>query len=314
MKASIPCNRIYILPFNAIMQRLNEIFYHTFVSRLNTGIVGNCAFALQEVSRPDVRQTKSALLGTVLRLGDVEARPEEAIEISVKTSKCTALARPKSWKRFALRTRKNRGVIVDEEADANGKIAFLQLQMRSEYYVDPNAKDEDDSMEVDEEPTPIERLQKLEKEELVRGFKYGTTYVPCPDGAFPRLHTRKGIDICGFFMAKGFRRELAMSEVQYIWADPSSLREQVALSSIVQAMYVKGAMAICRWVSRDGADPKMGVLSPCVFDNVDCFLWVQVRAETFCSGCSTEQELDAICGRRAQIQFCLPRHTYFEER
>lgn len=35
-------------------------------------------------------------------------------------------------------------------------------------------------------------------------------------------------------------------------------------------------MAIARWVSRDGADPKMGVLSPSMFENVDCLLWVQV--------------------------------------
>jgi ATP-dependent DNA helicase 2 subunit 2 len=37
-------------------------------------------------------------------------------------------------------------------------------------------------------------------------------------------------------------------------------------------------MAIARWVSRDGADPKMSVLSPSLFENVDCLLWVQVMA------------------------------------
>jgi len=72
-----------------------------------------------------------------------------------------------------------------------------------------------------------------------------------------------------------------MSEVQYIWADPSSPSQQVALSSIAQAMEEKQVMAIARWVSKDGADPKMGVLSPSIFDNVDCLLWVQVRADVF---------------------------------
>lgn len=67
-----------------------------------------------------------------------------------------------------------------------------------------------------------------------------------------------------------------MGEVQYIWADPSSPQQQVALSSIVQAMYEKGSVAIARWVSKDGMDPKMGVLYPEVFDKVECFLWVQV--------------------------------------
>ena len=64
-----------------------------------------------------------------------------------------------------------------------------------------------------------------------------------------------------------------MSEVQYVWADPAS----VALSSIVQALHEKGTMAVARWVTKDGMDPKMGVLAPCMFDKVDCLLWVQVR-------------------------------------
>ena len=67
-----------------------------------------------------------------------------------------------------------------------------------------------------------------------------------------------------------------MGEVQYIWADPSSPQQQVALSSIVQAMYEKGSVAIARWVSKDSVDVKMGVLFPEVFEKVECFLWTQV--------------------------------------
>jgi hypothetical protein len=73
-----------------------------------------------------------------------------------------------------------------------------------------------------------------------------------------------------------------MGEIQYIWADPSSSGQQIALSSIVQAMKghedgtEKELYAIARWVTRDGADPKMGVLAPCVFEKVDCLLWAQV--------------------------------------
>lgn len=67
-----------------------------------------------------------------------------------------------------------------------------------------------------------------------------------------------------------------MGEVYYIWGDPASAQQQVALSSIAQAMSTKKVMAIARWVARDGADTKMGVLSPSIFDSVDCLLWVQV--------------------------------------
>lgn len=73
-----------------------------------------------------------------------------------------------------------------------------------------------------------------------------------------------------------FCRDHPLGEVSYIWADPASPNQQVALSSIAQAMEEKKVMAIARWVGRDGADPKMGVLSPSIFENVDCLLWVQV--------------------------------------
>ena len=119
-------------------------------------------------------------------------------------------------------------------------------------------------------------MTKIEKEELVRGYKYGASFAPAPEGGFPRLKTRKGIDVCGFFPQKHFRRELAMGEVYYVWADPASPMQQVALSSIAQAMFRKGAMAIARWVSKDDMDPKMGVLYPCVFQDVDALMWVQV--------------------------------------
>ncbi|KAG2160210.1 SPOC domain-like protein [Suillus bovinus] len=268
----------------------NEAFYHKLTSALNNGLVGTCVFALQEITRPDMKETKSALMGTVLRLGDVDVRPEEAIEILVKASKCTALARPKSWKKFGRREKNDDQMQIDKDED---KTVFAQLKMRSEYYIDHSTQggEEQDKMDTssDDEEDKDKNLEKVEKEQLIRGFKYGSTYAPCPDGQFPRLNTRKGIDICGFFHAKNFRRELAMGEVQYIWADPGAPQQQVALSSIVQAMYEKGVLAIARWVSKDGMDPKMGVLEARVDPNIDYLLWVQmpfaddVRKYTFAS-------------------------------
>jgi ATP-dependent DNA helicase 2 subunit 2 len=163
-------------------------------------------------------------MGTVLRLGDVDTKSDEALEIVIKTSKCTALSRPKGWKKFAIRER-----LDDDDEEMTGtqneedgaKETYAQLRMRTEYLVDRSGgnedKDGDVKMEDDDEllldegdenekekkeKEKAEQLEKVEKEQLVRGFKYGTTYAPCPDGQFPRLPTKKGIDICGFFPAK----------------------------------------------------------------------------------------------------------------
>lgn len=67
-----------------------------------------------------------------------------------------------------------------------------------------------------------------------------------------------------------------MGEVQYIWADPGSGLQQVAFSSLVRAMLDLNVVAIARWVSKDGMDPKVGLLIPREFERVDCFLWLQV--------------------------------------
>ena len=273
---------------------------------MKRGIVGNCDFAIQEVSRPDIKETRSALLGTVLRLGDVDTRPEEAIEILCKTSKATAVQRPKSWKKFARRSKpKEEGeeegepedlVIIDENGEE--RAVYAQLRMRTEFAIEQpgpaperkkgelsssSSEDEDADMSMADASAEVQgkevdtHLEVLNKEELIRGFKYGSSYAPCPDGQFPKLATRKGIDVCGFFPSKGFRREYAMSEVTYVWADPGQALQQVALSALAQAMYEKGAMAIARWVSRDGAEPKIGVLHPVIFDRVDCLMFVRVR-------------------------------------
>jgi len=188
---------------------------------MKNGVIGTCALALRETAMPDIKQVRSALMTNVLRLGDVDTRGDEAIELFVKTSKCTSLARAKGWKKFGLReTNQDDDMDMgdDGELAATAKAAYAQLMMRTEYYVDRNAGEEKDGKKEDdddqlllekdggdddepEEPN-VENLEKVEKEELVRGFKYGTTYVPCPDGQFPKLPTRKGIEICGFFPAK----------------------------------------------------------------------------------------------------------------
>ena len=215
-----------------------------------------------------------------------------------KTSKATAIMRPKSWKKFAIRDKtKKKGEDEDanmepeptqsEEENDSGLVDYVPLVMRTQYVLDKSKKEEakddtpaneqadSETEDEDEPPAKKDPSTIIEKEELIRGYKYGSSFVPTPE-PFARLPTRKGIDICGFFRKKQFRRDWPMGEVQYIWADPDSPLQQVALSSIVQAMYTPGIMAIARWVSRDGMDPKMGVLEPTVFDEVDCFLWVPV--------------------------------------
>lgn len=215
-----------------------------FASKLINGIVGTCEFALHDISRPDIKTTRSALMGTTLRIGDVDNKQTESVEIQVKLSKCTAIARPKSWKRIMLR-RKDKDKCKDKDMEegsdeteddaeeptgvAEGD-TYVELKKRSEYYRDSDKSDEDDDEEDQarvkeekmndddarvkgDEQLAVEDDRRVEREELIKGFKYGSTYTPCPDGQFDRLKTKKGIDICGFFKSRNVRasRVLALN-------------------------------------------------------------------------------------------------------
>ena len=206
-----------------------------FTSKLANGIVGTCEFALQDISRPDIKTTKSALMGTTLRVGDVQNKPKESMEIQVKISKCTAITRPKSWKRVMLRKKdKDKDKDKDGERDSDETEepmdvdegdTYVELKKRSEYYRDSDKSGDDDEGEGEvrvkkEKPgnddaqvgrdvqVKLEDDRRVEREELIKGFKYGSTYTPCPDGQFDRLKTKKGIDICGFFKSKNVRAPL----------------------------------------------------------------------------------------------------------
>lgn len=178
-----------------------------FVSSLgeDLGRIGTAAEALYECQRPDVKITKSVMSGITLRLGDFDTRPDEAIELPVKMSKCTALARPATMKKFIKRTAEadeDGSMQVDAKLEENEKDIYAQLKMQTEYIVDKahntNGDDDKDDKQDGEGKVP----EKVDRDELVRGFKYGASYVPCPDGQFPRLSTQKGLDICGFFPSR----------------------------------------------------------------------------------------------------------------
>ncbi|KAH0838703.1 hypothetical protein J3R83DRAFT_7031 [Lanmaoa asiatica] len=240
------------------IKRVNESFYARLTSALpdGLGLLGSLEHALLTLTYPHIKETKSALLSTTLRLGDVEVRENEAIEFSVRVAKCTSLARPASWKKFFKKESDEEDARdVEEEGE---KVIFKEVKRRTEYVIDRSTNEEegkgptteDMSMDVDGEKSVSDEethLEKVEKEQLIKGFKYGSTYVPCPDGQFERLNTKKGIEICGFFQKKNLNRSYPMGELSYVYASPTSVPDQLAFSSVVQAMYEKVSWQLAEW-------------------------------------------------------------------
>ncbi|KAG8758277.1 ATP-dependent DNA helicase II subunit 2 [Ceratobasidium sp. 423] len=267
----------FIEPDKSPVKRVNENFWTQFIERVENGQMGTCAYALHETSRPEPRPTKSAMSNNIFRIGDTEAFPEQAIEIAVKTSKATALVRPHSMKKFTKRevVPPTQGGPTQAGSTPDDYKHYVELKRRTEYIVKLIENSNDEEGEEGDEEKQEPQGEVVEKETLVKAFKYGSTWVPCEEGHFEGLHTRKGIEVHAFIPEAGYPRHFSMGEIQYIYADVGSSRAQVAFSSIVHAMFKKHLMALVRWVNRDDSDPKMGV---CRAEpgEVDCMMWVQV--------------------------------------
>jgi ATP-dependent DNA helicase 2 subunit 2 len=146
-----------------------------------------------------------------LRVGDVDRDPETSVEIAIKVTKGTALVRPPSAKKFAIREppTDDEGNPIPVIEDGEEKDIYAPLKMRTEYAL---AKDLLAAAEAAvaeaaarcESPSPLLKsgwskgVGSIPKETLAKSYKYGATWVDV-EGEFEKLDTKKGIDICAFF-------------------------------------------------------------------------------------------------------------------
>jgi len=205
----------YQEPDKSNVKRQNEQFWREFLDRVDNGNMGTLGHAMLYLSKPSIKETASNPMRSVLRIGDVEGKPDQAIEINISTTKCTAVANNKAWKNFAVRikegTKDEEEILIGE--DGSRLIVYAQLKHQKGWYVDTKKENDDDDDKKSikkedadgdvkmEEDSDSETLVQVEKEDLIRGYKYGTGYIPCADDSFLRLETKKGIDIIGFFDA-----------------------------------------------------------------------------------------------------------------
>lgn len=133
----------------------------------------------------------------------------------------------------------------EEQTQADrSKAAYVPLKMTSEYFIDKGDRAEEEDVEMsaedeDEgegEDNDLKHLEQVDKEVLTRGFKYGSTYVPCPDGEFQKLPTKAGMEICGFFLKKNVRTILFAVALELIFALSSDENYRWAKSNMSGAI------------------------------------------------------------------------------
>ena len=180
------------------------------MEQLNVGIVGTCALALEDCAAPDPKVVKSVLKAMVLRIGDVEAEPDEGIEIQVKISKATAAVRPTSMKKFVMREGNAWNGSAGQVSQTQGGVsvpasALGAISMKTEYVIERKDPDAEDNVEEEDEEDEDTVYEVVEKDSLVKAFKYGATWVPVEDDSIETLNTVKSIEIVSFIAISAVR-------------------------------------------------------------------------------------------------------------
>ncbi|KAG8876714.1 ATP-dependent DNA helicase II subunit 2 [Tulasnella sp. 332] len=272
-------------------KRRNEMFYRELESQIVHGRLGSCYLALEDCALPEVKFIKPPAKNITFTIGDHEFKLGEAIEISARVHKVTVEASPMTLKKFIKRESTTCNDVhgdttVESRAGDDGgstRTTLVAVDREKKYLVKSQPEMGTETETKTQTQVQEELAQEDEKksgmqvhaDDLVKGHKYGATWVIMEDG-FEKLPTKLGIEVIGFMHASKLNRSYLMGEVHCLSADHNSAHDQIALSSFIRAMVIKDVLAIVRWVHSNEAEPRMAVCSPVVEPAADYMFMVRV--------------------------------------
>lgn len=221
-------------------KRLSEKFWRVFIRNLEEQIAKS---STEEQFRPQLKVFEPELsqirmprpdvvngtqVGTHLYIGAEPINAEQAICIPLKYTKATAKARPpslsKAWKTAVdlqqpagslpayseasqLRnTLQSQSQSQGGPADNVAALVSADVKQHSTYFLKKieQAKEQgsEDLPTIDEDEGEREYIPK---EELVKAWRYGSSWIPVEDDTFEPLQTQKGVEVLGFIPQKNVR-------------------------------------------------------------------------------------------------------------
>lgn len=259
--------------------------------------------SLKAARSPQVAAVNSTLSAIDLRIGSLNVGRDEAIVIPVRYSKATAKASAptfsKAWKpamdlQMPMRSaadgislsnplisgllsqsqsqRKNppsteemAGMISAEVKQHHSYVIKKPEINASGNRISTQASGVEPSEQIDENENEEEDDEEyVDKEDVVKAWKFGSTWVPVPEKTFTTMDTRKGIEVLGFFPVENIRRYHLIGEARYVWPDLLSPKAQIQFSALIEAMHDRKMCAVTRWVMKDGGEPTLGACVPVI--------------------------------------------------
>ncbi|BEJ02117.1 hypothetical protein CcaverHIS631_0607990 [Cutaneotrichosporon cavernicola] len=283
-------------------KRLSEKFWRAFINGLNEQMsktTDSDLFLprlltfdseLEEARRPHPATTEGTVSGIHLYIGAAGVDSDAAISIPMQYSKATMKARPpslsKTWKTAVDVQAPARGTEASQllsQIESQGALVgaisgkinrhMLYFIRRAEAASFQATQSQPQSQRIEDDPdfilptqtqtlTQTVEEEPVEKEDLVKAWRFGSSLIPVEADTFEPLPTQKGIEVLGFIPQAHVRKYMLIGEVRYLWPDLASGRAQIQFSAFVSALFTTGLVAVTRFVTRDNAEPALGVAIP----------------------------------------------------
>ncbi|KAH6687152.1 SPOC like C-terminal domain-containing protein [Plectosphaerella plurivora] len=236
----------------------NEKILKDFVAKCDNGQFATIAEAIDELDTPrlkPVRPYKS--YDGPLTLGDPkDPKRPSPVSINVERYFKTKLARPIAATTVVVKTDEDASQVPEDVSMEDAEFAGVK-QMRTYTVPDPSAPGGKKGVEYDS---------------LAKGYEYGRTAVHISESEFniTKLETTKSFTILGFIPNEKHEPFLNMGETCMTVARKFDEKSQIALSSLVHALYELSSYAVARLVLKDAKEPLLVLLAPSIEPDLEC--------------------------------------------
>lgn len=245
------------------VKRQNEQTLKSLVDKCDDGILATMADAIEGLAIPMVKSVglREKYSGT-LNLGDPEAFPS-AISFHIKRWPVTKKSAPPSASTVVLKsdsTGTQSTMTLDNDDGMENDQEFNEVRLHRSYKV--------------EDPKAPGGKRDVEKEDLQKGYTYGSTAVHISEveWSVTKLETFRDYSIIGFVSNDTIEPFIGLGETCVTVAEPSGHDEQsrIGLSALIHALYELDYCAIARFVTSEGKDPEILLLRPSVGVDMEC--------------------------------------------
>lgn len=237
------------------------------------GNFGTMEEAIAGLGIPRLKETKPiASYKGLLTLGDPEKYQDTAMCIDVVRYPRIRQAKPPTASSFVVR----QNMAPEETTQAGPSIDLdgdTAMQDQDGLVSVKNAR----TYQVEDTNAPGGK-KDVEFDDLAKGYEYGRTAVPISqsDMNVTELETEAGLSIVGFVPREKFDRYLEITETNIIIANPINEKANMALSSLIHALFELDSCAIARFVKKANTAPILLALIPSIEPDYECLIDVEL--------------------------------------